>query len=766
MAAKSLKASPEGVNRINLAMADKEWSRDDLAEQCHCSRQPAVNFCSGKKRVRRDLFIRFCEALELPWLEIVEADLPKPEPDNDIDALVQEVRAKVKDDIQYRCGTMRVLDMEQAIGVDDVYTSVNILERLTGRRRLEISELLGDCDPANFDRFMLGQVKQKRVPGLEAVERYDRLMILGKPGAGKTTFMKRLATLCNHGRFQAGRVPVFVTLKEFAEAAIKPELQDYIARQWQSCNIQGADTLANVLDAGHALVLLDGLDEVREEDHDRVLRNIRDFTREFRACQFVMTCRIAAREYTFQQFTEVEIADFDSEQIADFAAKWFKARNDVKKGSKFVERVESDQPIKELATNPLLLTLLCLVFGEAGDFPRNRAELYKEGLDVLLKKWDASRNIERYQAYKKLSLRRKEDLLSWLAYQTFKKGEYFFKQQMIERQIIDYIRNLPGASEDEDTIQLDSEAVLQSISAQHGLLIARANGIYSFSHLTFQEYFTAKYITRSTAQLSTTLQQLATRVTDRRYREIFLLSVSMLPEADDLLLATKKQVDQLIVDDESLQKLTTWINEKTNSAKASYESVAIRAFYFELYFHLFKTLHYLSAYHRDYERYLSFHKREGILVMAVSLYRNNSCCLEIAFPFEFLFHSCSNTLSPSRSLELCLSLSTNFDLELNFKLDSLKSYLLGFEQVDDEEGRYKGHEKQKLEKLRIVAMNHRDIDYDWQSVSMRKNKIGQYYYANKLISDCLKNDCYISKSTRREIAETALLPVEEVQRWK
>jgi tRNA A37 threonylcarbamoyladenosine biosynthesis protein TsaE len=336
--------------------------------------------------------------------------------EQDIDALVQDIRQKVHDDIHNRCGTMRVLDMEQPIGIDDIYTNVNILEKLSGRRRLGLNELLQDCDLENFDRFVLGQVRNRRVPGLEAVERYNKLMILGKPGAGKTTFMKRLATLCNQGEFQAQRVPVFVTLKEFAEALGKPDLQAYIANQWQTCGVAEANAITAVLlSQGNALVLLDGLDEVQEDDHDRVLQTIQTFTDQYRHCQFVMTCRIAAREYTFQQFTEVEVADFNDEQIAEFANKWFKAKQDPEKSESFIQRLEANKPIQELATNPLLLTLLCLVFGEAADFPENRAELYKEGLDVLLKKWDAKRNIERDQVYKKLSLKRKEDLLSQLA---------------------------------------------------------------------------------------------------------------------------------------------------------------------------------------------------------------------------------------------------------------------------------------------------------------------------------------------------------------
>ena len=107
-------------------------------------------------------------------------------------------------------------------------------------------------------------------------------MILGKPGAGKTTFMKRLAVLCNQEEFQPQRVPVFVTLKDYAETEGKPELQAYIQRQWNVCGVERADALSTVLANGQALVLLDGLDEVYETDHDRVLQDIKTFAHQFR----------------------------------------------------------------------------------------------------------------------------------------------------------------------------------------------------------------------------------------------------------------------------------------------------------------------------------------------------------------------------------------------------------------------------------------------------------------------------------------------------
>jgi predicted NACHT family NTPase len=171
---------------------------------------------------------------------------------------------------------MRVLDMTQPIDLNAIYTNVNILEKISRNQRRSIEELLEGCDRENFDRFILGTVKQKRIPGLEAVEKHDKLLILGKPGAGKTTFLKWLVLQCNLGQLHQERVPFFVTLKEFAEADDRPTLINFLAKQLIECGIENARaTVEQILERGRSIVLLDRLDEIRSSDHDRVLNTVR-----------------------------------------------------------------------------------------------------------------------------------------------------------------------------------------------------------------------------------------------------------------------------------------------------------------------------------------------------------------------------------------------------------------------------------------------------------------------------------------------------------
>lgn len=399
--------SQSGIQKAVAARIYKGWTQQELQKAAKVGNQAVSKFFNGKS-VALSTVKHIYSALDLILEEgDLESETSQVDRNNNLNGLVREVREKITARIIERCGTMRVLDMTQSIGLNDIYTSVNILEKITGRRGIEIDKLMQGFDPEqeNFDRVGFGEISEERVPGIEAVKRYSKLMVLGKPGAGKTTFLKYLAIQCIGGEFLGDRVPIFITLKDFAETDSQPGLIEFINQRFAESGVTETQPV-ELLTQGRAFLLLDGLDEVREEDASRVIKQIERFSERYPINHFAMTCRIAAREHTFQPFKEVEVADFNNEQIKTFVSKWFQVKQ-LSLVNRFMTELEENESIKELATNPLLLTLLCLEFEDSGDFPNDRAELYKRATHTLLRKWDTKRGIKRDQVYKNLSSNRK-----------------------------------------------------------------------------------------------------------------------------------------------------------------------------------------------------------------------------------------------------------------------------------------------------------------------------------------------------------------------
>ncbi|MDZ8050298.1 MAG: NACHT domain-containing protein [Aulosira sp. ZfuVER01] len=495
MTRRSLQASAKGISKAEAALIRNSLTQQGLAGELGISRQPVTKFFQGKP-VDRYIFVTICEKLNLNWEEIIKPssfpDVEQSASVSQIQSLVQSVREKVHDSIQRRCGVMRVLDMERPRRLDTIYTHVNIWERVAGRRRLNIGEIVRDFDPKKWNCFNLGILQQPRRLALEAVEDYDKLIILGKPGTGKTIFLKWLAIQCNLGEYRSDRVPIFIHLKDFAEAREQTTLLEYITEQFEDCGVVVPNAALNLLTQGQTIVLLDGLDEVRDANFERVVQEIRSFTIRFYANSFVITCRVAARNYIFEQFTEVEIADFDDQQITEFVTKWFQ-ETEASKAEYFLQKLKENQSLQELATNPLLLTFLCLVFEDIVDFTDSKSEIYQEALDILIKRWDDQHHIQRDENYRQIFRRQTEELLSKIARNSWERGEYFFNQESIEKHIIQYIRSLHDGNKNLDALEIDSESLLKCIQSQNGLLVERAKGIYSFSYITFQQYLACKY---------------------------------------------------------------------------------------------------------------------------------------------------------------------------------------------------------------------------------------------------------------------------------
>lgn len=437
--------------------------------------------------------------------------------------------------LEERNNSMRILGMTKPVPLRSIYTRVNILEKITSRHRETLEDLERFFDR---DRRHFGKIRETK-DGIEVINQLEKSIVLGKPGAGKTTFLKFISLQALDNRLIEKRIPVFISVKAWGDSDLS--LLDYLIDQFAICHFPNpGQFVIRLLTSGSFLILLDGLDEV-STNVELLIKQVRDMSTEYHTNKYIISCRIAAYNYEFENFTDLELADFSDRQIQSFISNWFV--DDPRTGDQCWQKMSESPAIRELGSVPLLLTLLCLAFHETLTFPPNRAELYKEAIDALLRKWDTTRRIKRVQLYENFSIRRKETMFSQIAMTTFEKSQYFLPQRTLENYILDFVRHLPEV--ESSGTELDGEAILKSIEHQHGIFVERARGIYSFSHLTFQEYFAAKYLIENEAR--GTISMLMDRhLTDARWHEVFLIVAGMLPNGDEFLTSMKRHIDNLL----------------------------------------------------------------------------------------------------------------------------------------------------------------------------------------------------------------------------
>jgi NACHT domain len=468
-----------------------------------------------------------------------------------------------------RHGQFKILGMDKPLSIESVYTQVNFHPDA-----IQAHQSLDDHLKAFQDRRSRND---DRRAGMEVANAHQYLMILGGPGTGKTTLLRKVgleAIKRNHGEYSHSSIPVFLELRTFHwKVSENIDLEAKIAAEFQHCGLLEATELTRkLLERGELLILFDGLDEVPQEFMKQMTTAIKNLVDRYDKNRFIASCRIAAYKHfhSLSRFTDVVIADFDEVQIRSFINNWFKSHDRSAWGDQCWSELTSDshKPTMELAKTPLLLTLICILFRSHGDVPNNRSELYGRAVSILLSEWDRSKDIVRHQLYKDLNRGAKEELLAEIAYTNFVSNNLFFQQGEISQQIKQILREMLT-----DEQRPDGRDVLSAIEEQHGMLVNRYGDIYSFSHLTFQEFFTAKHIfINRNLDLDVLIQQ---HLCDQSWHEVFLLYAG-LQKADDLLKAIERQI-QTYMTTQKLQNLLVWVDKVSDSTPYHFQPLGKRA---------------------------------------------------------------------------------------------------------------------------------------------------------------------------------------------
>ncbi|RZM82729.1 NACHT domain-containing protein [Leptolyngbya iicbica] len=622
MGRRSLKASSQGQQKARQAFERTQWTQEQLAYEVGLNtRQSVWKFLTGRP-VERYIFVDLCFRLNLDWQEI--ADLPTPvsslskgterqakSPSHDpftsptaistaseTDDLAQQWREHVQPTIANQCGVLQSsLDLGRPLSLESLYTPIRIVPHLRHQQWLDLDEL----QPAtHLQRLQLAQAHPDAVDAMTVIEQTSRILLLGKPGSGKTTFLQHVANQCIAGHYRPDCVPLFLQLRHTlltphltATEAGRSPLLGTLTTLATTAGLTTAQ-LQTLLQQGRLLLLLDGLDEVPTAQLSELLQDIQNLAQTYPDNPCLITGRLSNQLPYLPGFSDAEVDDFNRLQVQTFVERWFQANLPdralaQRKTQDFLDALDSEahQPLKELVATPILLSLLCSVFLGRSDFPKQRAKLYQAGLDILLERWDLARGIQRDDRYRQLRVADKLQLLGKIAATTFEQGQYFFEKTTLLALITDYCQSVSEqpAAIDLETQYRESEAILEAIQIQHGLIVERAKDIYSFSHLTFQEYLTARKILyqATPADLAATVADFAAHTLDPNWQEVLRLSANMMTVADPLLARMHQEITGLIAQSPDCQAVLTAIADKAAAIESDYQPAAIRAFYLTLF---------------------------------------------------------------------------------------------------------------------------------------------------------------------------------------
>ncbi|MEU0246020.1 HEAT repeat domain-containing protein [Streptomyces sp. NPDC006235] len=481
------------------------------------------------------------------------------------------------------------------VGLDEVFVAPTVradpppveLPRDIRQRLVDSGEWPSSLPPG-LEREALDRARQAYAerPARDVLEvlagpHEDRLVLLGDPGAGKSTLARHLAlTLTGAVRPDDplaaldGRVPLVVELREYAAGEWRERtFEDFLEHLHTTKGMAPPYPVTErILAEGRAVVVFDGLDELFEPAaREQVGHRIADFAGRHQQAgvRVVVTSRVIGyRRGVLERagFAHYMVQDLSRQQIELFARQWYATAypHDEERAARLCRRlteaVGHSRPVGELAGNPLLLTILAII-GRRRELPRDRQGVYRHAVAVLVAHWDEHakhlRGPTDLEALSYLGDEDRHELLRLVA-RRMQDGEGGIAGNHIHQdELLATFKEYLSEQYELPVAQAVSAArtMVRQFRERNFILSHYGGGVYGFVHRAFLEYLAAVDIDqRYTREREWTREEFVEEVfarhaEDPAWHEVLLLLVGQIGEReagaviDRLLEMHRRRVD-------------------------------------------------------------------------------------------------------------------------------------------------------------------------------------------------------------------------------
>lgn len=397
-------------------------------------------------------------------------------------------------------------------------------------------------------------------PIIDVLARERTQVILGGPGSGKSTLLLyTMLLLCEPDRpnsklslhLKGPPVPFLIELRQYMlkKAGDFVEFIIQNTKERYDIAIEPESVKALLREENQAIVFFDGLDEVFDLNERRVMiQRFRAFARAYPNVQIVVTSRIVgydALDLGVEDFRHYTLLDFTAQQIYDFISAWYKhyvpREGDQRDAESLFNRIIENQRLMELAGNPLLLTMMAVLY-KYQRLPEKRWELYKKCTDVLLEDLDIKgkgfdpKTLLPYSI--DIRMEQKGELLQKVSMYMLEHGQKGRELNAIAYQplisiLVKYIQEYYNKPLGEAKVL--AESILTHLRERTYILAEVGEGIFGFVHRTFMEYFAACQIKAEFSAKKADYPWLIKEVYERHWnedhwQEVLLLLIAMLAD--------------------------------------------------------------------------------------------------------------------------------------------------------------------------------------------------------------------------------------------